>query len=156
MSTTTEIFVDSTAAREPEKLPTSPTTLFVDNPPLTPGYKFSEVGQLPQWAKRKGSEDVQSNPAVLTSSPNQNQIISNPKPRGRWAQRGQMDSEPLDLRSISGCPLSNNYNNLINNNVQTSDYNSSSSKDIYNQACLSEDSSIDSGMEKSSPFIIML
>lgn len=38
-------------------------------------------------------------------------------------------------------------NNGGMNNNQTSDYNSSSSKDVYNNLYLSEDSSIDSGME---------
>lgn len=78
----------------------------------------------------------------------------NQKPRGRWAQRGQFDAETLDLRSIVDQPVNaatannnnNNTNNLITNNTPTSGYNSGSSKDVYSNY-LSEDSSIDSGME---------
>lgn len=75
--------------------------------------------------------------------------LNNQKPRGKWAQRGQFDAETLDLRSIVDAPnqptqTSNNI--LISNNTPTSGYNSGSSKDVYSNY-LSEDSSIDSGME---------
>ena len=116
---------------------TTPTT------PTAPGYKFSDVGQLPQWAKRKPEESTGSQ--VLGTSPSQ--VAVNQKPRGKWAQRGQFDAETLDLRSIadSSGPLPNNTN-IISNNTPTSGYNSGSSKDVYSNY-LSEDSSIDSGME---------
>lgn len=55
-----------------------------------------------------------------------------------------------DLRSNSESPLGtvSSVGGHSGVNVQTSDYNSASSKDItYNQTYLSEDSSIDSGME---------
>jgi mitogen-activated protein kinase binding protein 1 len=61
------------------------------------------------------------------------------KPRGKWAQRGQFDAETLDLRNIVDTP--NQQQALISNNTPTS-----GSKDVYNNY-LSEDSSIDSGME---------
>lgn len=85
------------------------------------------------------------------------QLINNQKPRGKWAQRGQFDAETLDLRSIVDAPnppppTTNNI--LISNNTPTSGYNSGSSKDVYSNY-LSEDSSIDSGMEnrRDHPFL---
>lgn len=142
-----EIIVESPIP-EDEKFGMSPGRLFMDDIPLTPGYKFSDVGQLPQWAKRKTSTTEEPNaPPSLSSSPSQ--VVGVPKPRGRWAQRGQFDSDTLDLRSNSESPLgAPPYSGGIVGNTQTSDYNSASSKDImYNQTYLSEDSSIDSGME---------
>ncbi|XP_058453064.1 uncharacterized protein LOC131431397 isoform X2 [Malaya genurostris] len=129
-----------------------PNNLFIEDAPVTPGYRFSDVGQLPQWAKRKPTED-QPNSPVLGSSPSQNQNFGGPpKPRGRWGQKGQFD-EALDLRNIVDSPLNTTYAadkaNLhhANNNTPTSGYNSGSSKDVYSNAYLSEDSSIDSGRE---------
>ncbi|XP_055920018.1 mitogen-activated protein kinase-binding protein 1 isoform X2 [Eupeodes corollae] len=142
-----EIIVESPLPEE-EKFGMSPGRPFMDGIPLTPGYKFSDVGQLPQWAKRKTSATEEPHaPPSLSSSPSQ--VIGVPKPRGRWAQRGQIDSDTLDLRSNSESPLgAPPYSGGIVGNTQTSDYNSASSKDImYNQTYLSEDSSIDSGME---------
>lgn len=105
---------------------------------ITPGYKFSDVGQLPQWAKRKTSTEEPPIASALATSPtNSNIPNNNPKPRGRWALKGDMD---LDLRNILDPSLPNT--------APTSDYNSSSSKDLYNNnPYLSEDSSIDSGVE---------
>ncbi|XP_055837405.1 uncharacterized protein LOC129905836 isoform X3 [Episyrphus balteatus] len=143
-----EIIVESPIPEE-EKFGMSPGRMFMDDIPLTPGYKFSDVGQLPQWAKRKTSttEEPTNAPPSLSSSPSQ--VVGVPKPRGRWAQRGQIDSDTLDLRSNSESPLgAPPYSGGMVGNTQTSDYNSASSKDImYNQTYLSEDSSIDSGME---------
>ncbi|XP_037904437.1 mitogen-activated protein kinase-binding protein 1 isoform X7 [Hermetia illucens] len=142
----TDIIIDS-PTRDHEQFSSSPSHLFIEDAPLTPGYRFSDVGQLPQWAKRKGQDEPQANSSIaLSSSPSQSQMV---KPRGRWAQRGQ-DPDPLDLRGTADSSLSSTYTNAM----QTSDYNSGSSKDIYNQANLSEDSSIDSGMEnrKDKPF----
>lgn len=45
--------------------------VFIDDLPISPGYKFSDVGQLPQWAKRKTSEDNSVHSPVLGSSPSQ-------------------------------------------------------------------------------------
>lgn len=42
----------------------------------------------------------------------------------------------------------------VNTNNQSSDYNSGSSKEIYNNTYLSEDSSIDSGMENRRELLI--
>ncbi|XP_054743438.1 uncharacterized protein LOC129248047 isoform X4 [Anastrepha obliqua] len=170
----------------PQKFTTSPS-MFTDEPALTPGYKFSDVGQLPQWAKRKagGNTDESSgggggvaipgstisamqsasSTSNLSSSPSQLGVGGVPRARGRWAQRGPFD--PDDLRSNSESPLGTVSSSggggggIIGGgvgvggvggggmgNTQTSDYNSASSKDImYNQTYLSEDSSIDSGME---------
>ncbi|XP_073825223.1 WD repeat domain 62 isoform X7 [Musca autumnalis] len=142
--------------------------------PLTPGYKLSDVGQLPQWAKRKAGVSALANepestsmniPATanptsinnLSSSPSQVGGVV-PRPRNRWAQRGQIDADTLtDIRSNSESPLGSvsttsgiapAMHHPGFGNTQTSDYNSASSKDImYNQTYLSEDSSIDSGME---------
>lgn len=141
--------------------------------PLTPGYKLSDVGQLPQWAKRKaGVSALAAEPestamnipapnttsmSNLSSSPSQVGGLA-PRPRNRWAQRGQMDADTLtDIRSNSESPLGSvsTTSGIVPamhhpgfGNTQTSDYNSASSKDImYNQTYLSEDSSIDSGME---------
>ncbi|XP_055599901.1 uncharacterized protein LOC129749077 isoform X2 [Uranotaenia lowii] len=132
-----------------------PNNLFIEDAPVTPGYRFSDVGQLPQWAKRKPTEE-QSNSPVLGSSPSQNQAFGGPpKPRGRWGQKGQFD-EALDLRNIVDNPLNTTYsadktlhhaNNNNTTNTPTSGYNSGSSKDVYSNAYLSEDSSIDSGRE---------
>ncbi|XP_058819724.1 uncharacterized protein LOC131682346 isoform X2 [Topomyia yanbarensis] len=130
-----------------------PNNLFIEDAPVTPGYRFSDVGQLPQWAKRKPTED-QPNSPVLGSSPSQIQNFGGPpKPRGRWGQKGQFD-EALDLRNIVESPMNTTYNNekpglhhTNNNNTPTSGYNSGSSKDVYSNAYLSEDSSIDSGRE---------
>lgn len=75
--------------------------------------------------------------------------MNNSKPRGKWAQRGQFDAETLDLRSIVDAPTTPSQatnNILISNHTPTSGYNSGSSKDVYSNY-LSEDSSIDSGME---------
>ncbi|XP_058056693.1 uncharacterized protein LOC131208065 [Anopheles bellator] len=140
----------------------TPSFLLEDPAPAAPGYRFADVGQLPQWAKRKTSED-QSNSPVLGSSPSQGGsnfggIV--PKPRGRWGQKGQLE-EPLDLRNIVDSPLNATYTTSsdrqsgsqkdhqppANANTPTSGYNSGSSKDIYSNAYLSEDSSIDSGRE---------
>lgn len=141
--------------------------------PLTPGYKLSDVGQLPQWAKRKaGVSALAAEPestamnipapnttsmSNLSSSPSQVGGLA-PRPRNRWAQRGQIDADTLtDIRSNSESPLGSvsTTSGIVPamhhpgfGNTQTSDYNSASSKDImYNQTYLSEDSSIDSGME---------
>jgi hypothetical protein len=83
----------------------------------------------------------------MGSSPNQI-TLNNQKPRGKWAQRGQFDAETLDLRSIVDTPNAPTQtgNIMISNNTPTSGYNSGSSKDVYSNY-LSEDSSIDSGME---------
>ena len=152
----------------------SPSILQGDVVALTPGYKLSDVGQLPQWAKRKAGASTApptenepsgvnmtssantSSMTNLSSSPNQAGIAQ--RPRNRWAQRGQIDADALtDIRSNSESPLGSvsttagigpaaHASGL--GNTQTSDYNSASSKDImYNQTYLSEDSSIDSGME---------
>ncbi|XP_021703185.1 uncharacterized protein LOC5568929 isoform X3 [Aedes aegypti] len=136
----------------PEQFGSPPNNLFIEDAPVTPGYRFSDVGQLPQWAKRKPTED-QSNSPVLGSSPSQSQTIGGPpKPRGRWGQKGQFD-EALDLRNIVDSPMNTTYStdksvlHHANNNTPTSGYNSGGSKDVYSNAYLSEDSSIDSGRE---------
>lgn len=83
----------------------------------------------------------------------------NPKPRGRWAQKASLDQDAIELLPAAAAatiptpipviPLAANHH-LQN---QTSDYNSASSKDVYqptlthHNTYLSEDSSIDSGME---------
>lgn len=137
-------FTDS-IDNDQEKYGSPPNNFYGDESPGTPGYKFSEVGQLPQWAKPKPEESVAS--PVLGTSPSQQVMAVNQKPRGRWAQRGQFDAETLDLRSIVDNPLAaTNAIHLNNNNTPTSGYNSGSSKDVYSNY-LSEDSSIDSGME---------
>lgn len=156
--------------RPPEQFVSPTGHNFLEDMPSSPGYRFSDVGQLPQWAKKKGEDDVVApvGSAALSSSPSQQgNFIGNsiaPKPRGRWAQKATF--EPDDLRTTSPAePLSSpaataippptaftiplipagNHHNVNNN--QTSDYNSGSSKDIYNNTYLSEDSSIDSGVE---------
>uniref|UniRef100_A0AAG5DBV1 MABP1/WDR62 second WD40 domain-containing protein n=1 Tax=Anopheles atroparvus TaxID=41427 RepID=A0AAG5DBV1_ANOAO len=144
------------------------SNFMLEDAPVTPGYRFSDVGQLPQWAKRKPSEDQSSSP-VLGSSPSQGGSNFGgiaPKPRGRWGQKGggQLD-DPLDLRNIvSDNPMNMTYNterlpqtpqpqqqhqntHPPATNTPTSGYNSGSSKDVYSNAYLSEDSSIDSGRE---------
>ncbi|KAH8263217.1 hypothetical protein KR044_006206 [Drosophila immigrans] len=138
--------------------------------PSRNAYQLSDVGQLPQWAMRKTATDSDSGalsiptPVVssgaaplhaassmgnLSSSPSQQLGVAAPRARGRWAQRSsQLDTE--DQRSNSESPLGtvSSVGGHSAHNVQTSDYNSASSKDImYNQTYLSEDSSIDSGME---------
>ncbi|TMW47455.1 hypothetical protein DOY81_007466 [Sarcophaga bullata] len=152
----------------------SPSILQGDVVALTPGYKLSDVGQLPQWAKRKAGASTAiptenepsgvnitssantSSMTNLSSSPSQAGIAQ--RPRNRWAQRGQIDADALtDIRSNSESPLGSvsttagigpGTHGSGLGNTQTSDYNSASSKDImYNQTYLSEDSSIDSGME---------
>lgn len=136
-----------------EQFGSPPNNMFIEDAPVTPGYRFSDVGQLPQWAKRKPTEDQSSSP-VLGSSPSQSQNFGGPpKPRGRWGQKGQFD-EALDLRNIVDSPLNSTYSSdksglhhANNNNTPTSGYNSGSSKDVYSNAYLSEDSSIDSGRE---------
>ncbi|XP_041449883.1 uncharacterized protein LOC111077467 isoform X3 [Drosophila obscura] len=139
--------------------------------------RLSDVGQLPQWAMRKaaaaggdsdsgalsiptpsaqggGSSSIPAMHAAssmgnLSSSPSQQLGMVAPRARGRWAQRSsQLEAD--DLRSNSESPLGtvSSVGGHSGVNVQTSDYNSASSKDImYNQTYLSEDSSIDSGME---------
>ncbi|XP_036329884.1 mitogen-activated protein kinase-binding protein 1-like, partial [Rhagoletis pomonella] len=174
----------------PQKFTASPS-MFTDEQALTPGYKFSDGSQLPQWAKRKAvvNADEPSNgggvaipgstvsamqsassASNLSSSPSQLGVGGVPRARGRWVQRGPFD--PDDLRSNSESPLGTvsssgggggggggggvgsgigggvGLSSGGIGNTQTSDYNSASSKDImYNQTYLSEDSSIDSGME---------
>ncbi|KAH8377086.1 hypothetical protein KR093_003400, partial [Drosophila rubida] len=138
--------------------------------PSRNAYQLSDVGQLPQWAMRKTAADSDSGalsiptPVLssgaaplhaassmgnLSSSPSQQLGVAAPRARGRWAQRSsQLDTE--DQRSNSESPLGtvSSVGGHSAHNVQTSDYNSASSKDImYNQTYLSEDSSIDSGME---------
>ncbi|XP_063699886.1 mitogen-activated protein kinase-binding protein 1 isoform X2 [Culicoides brevitarsis] len=126
----------------------SPPNMYMQDIQASTNYRFSEVGQLPQWAKKKTDEQQQSQSPLLGSSPIQTQ-----KPRGRWAQRGQFDAETLDLRSIVESPFGPERQaerfstNQINNNTPTSGYNSAGSKDVYGNAYLSEDSSIDSGRE---------
>ncbi|XP_068151902.1 uncharacterized protein Wdr62 isoform X2 [Drosophila tropicalis] len=148
----------------------TPTSELESQPPkFVVSDRLSDVGQLPQWAMRKAAAGGESDsgalsiptpsvgssvPALhaassmgnLSSSPSQQFA---PRARGRWAQRSsQLEAD--DLRSNSESPLGTV--SLVGGhsavNVQTSDYNSASSKDImYNQTYLSEDSSIDSGME---------
>uniref|UniRef100_A0A182MBP5 MABP1/WDR62 second WD40 domain-containing protein n=1 Tax=Anopheles culicifacies TaxID=139723 RepID=A0A182MBP5_9DIPT len=153
------------------------SAFLVDDAPVTPGYRFSDVGQLPQWAKRKPSEDLQSSSPVLGSSPSQGGSNFGglaPKPRGRWGQKGvggQLE-DPFDLRNIvESSPLSTTFTTEQRQpttptppqpvsghpthppatNTPTSGYNSSGSKDVYSNAYLSEDSSIDSGRENRRP-----
>ncbi|XP_016939100.2 mitogen-activated protein kinase-binding protein 1 isoform X11 [Drosophila suzukii] len=153
----------------------SPTSE-IEQPQLQPKFgvaeRFSDVGQLPQWAMRKAAADSDSGalsiptpsggstnvPAMhaassmgnLSSSPSQQIPGLAPRARGRWAQRSTQLETADDLRSNSESPLGtvSSVGGHSGVNVQTSDYNSASSKDItYNQTYLSEDSSIDSGME---------
>uniref|UniRef100_A0ABK8FRX5 MABP1/WDR62 second WD40 domain-containing protein n=1 Tax=Anopheles gambiae TaxID=7165 RepID=A0ABK8FRX5_ANOGA len=156
------------------------SAFLVDDAPGTPGYRFSDVGQLPQWAKRKPSEDLQSSSPVLGSSPSQTGANFGglaPKPRGRWGQKGvggQLE-DPFDLRNIvESSPLGTTFVGGDSRqqpttpqhsataapgqpihppatNTPTSGYNSSGSKDVYSNAYLSEDSSIDSGRENRRP-----
>lgn len=100
----------------------------------TNNYRFSEVGQLPQWAKRNNIDERSQSPVLVSGN-------STAKPRGRWAQRNQFDTE-IDLRVAAESPFGTNLNN-----TPTSGYNSAGSKEIYGNAYLSEDSSIDSGRE---------
>lgn len=178
----------------------SPTQQFLNESlPAVPGYKFSDVGQLPQWAQKKKEQDQQelavdttptplpaaaTSAASLSSSPSQGQMFA--KPRGRWAQKANFEPDGLDLRNTatattttataSATPTSVVFPNIMPANAvnaaaaaaaassssslsvaagQTSDYNSASSKDVYHHlghnhhhnTYLSEDSSIDSGME---------
>ncbi|XP_043640859.1 uncharacterized protein LOC122611667 isoform X10 [Drosophila teissieri] len=153
----------------------SPTSE-IEQPQLQPKFgvaeRFSDVGQLPQWAMRKAAADSDSGalsiptpsggsatvPGMhaassmgnLSSSPSQQMPGLAPRARGRWAQRSTQLETADDLRSNSESPLGtvSSVGGHSGVNVQTSDYNSASSKDItYNQTYLSEDSSIDSGME---------
>lgn len=153
----------------------SPTSE-IEQPQLQPKFgvaeRFSDVGQLPQWAMRKSAADSDSGalsiptpsggsatvPGMhaassmgnLSSSPSQQMTGLAPRARGRWAQRSTQLETADDLRSNSESPLGtvSSVGGHSGVNVQTSDYNSASSKDItYNQTYLSEDSSIDSGME---------
>ncbi|XP_049537341.1 uncharacterized protein LOC125952109 [Anopheles darlingi] len=142
--------------------PPNPTFLLEDAAPAAPGYRFADVGQLPQWAKRKTTTDEQSNSPVLGSSPSQTGTNFGgiaQKPKGRWGQKGQLE-EPLDLRNIVDSTMNASYGDRQpttagsqqqqhppTTNTPTSGYNSGSSKDVYSNAYLSEDSSIDSGRE---------
>ncbi|XP_032310882.1 uncharacterized protein LOC6496841 isoform X2 [Drosophila ananassae] len=158
----------------PEGIVMESPTSEIEQPQLQPKFgvaeRFSDVGQLPQWAMRKAAGDSDSGalsiptpsgggvnavPALhaassmgnLSSSPSQQMA---PRARGRWAQRSTQLETADDLRSNSESPLGtvSSVGGHSGVNVQTSDYNSASSKDImYNQTYLSEDSSIDSGME---------
>ncbi|KAI8124956.1 WD repeat-containing protein 62 [Lucilia cuprina] len=138
------------------KFSLSPSILQGDVVPLTPGYKLSDVGQLPQWAKRKAgaapaaavdnepsglnipSSANSSSMTNLSSSPSQAGLAQ--RPRNRWAQRGQIDADTLtDIRSNSESPLGSvsttagigpALHGSGLGNTQTSDYNSASSKDI--------------------------
>ncbi|KRG02842.1 mitogen-activated protein kinase-binding protein 1 isoform X8 [Drosophila mojavensis] len=131
-------------------------------------YRLSDVGQLPQWAMRKAADSdsgalsiptpintalssatmhAASSMGNLSSSPSQQLGVAAPRARGRWAQRSSQALETEDMRSNSESPLGT-VSSVGGHNIPTSDYNSASSKDImYNQTYLSEDSSIDSGME---------
>ncbi|XP_053666866.1 uncharacterized protein LOC128715968 [Anopheles marshallii] len=170
--------VPNNAAISVSEFGSPPNSAFlVDDAPVTPGYRFSDVGQLPQWAKRKPSEDLQSNSPVLGSSPSQSGSNFGglaPKPRGRWGQKGvggQLE-DPFDLRNIVESsplgttftteqrqpttptppqPVSGHLTHPPATNTPTSGYNSSGSKDVYSNAYLSEDSSIDSGRENRRP-----
>lgn len=156
--------------RPPEQFSSPSAHIFNDDIPVSPGYRFSDVGQLPQWAKKKGDDEPVSNNAinVLSSSPIQGGFTGNPlppKPRGRWAQKASFEPDDLRTTSPADSTVSSTTHNTIPppaaftipiiqgnsthnvNNNQTSDYNSGSSKDIYNNTYLSEDSSIDSGVE---------
>lgn len=148
----------------PEQFGSPSSNFFMEDVPISPGYRFSDVGQLPQWAKKKTSVDESSAIAVaatpsipLSSSPGQSGSL--PKTRGRWAQKGPFEPDELRATSPADPTVSSTTstpapypipiiqtNHNVNNN-QTSDYNSGSSKDIYTNTYLSEDSSIDSGME---------
>lgn len=104
-----------------------------DDTQIAPGYKLSDVGQLPLWAKRKAEDTT----TLLAASPPTNPANLNSgsqKPRGRWALKGgDLD---LDLRNIV--------------DPQQTVVASSPSKDVNqynNNPYLSEDSSIDSGVE---------
>lgn len=154
------------ACRSPEEFG-SPPNFITDDLPMAQGYKFSDVGQLPQWAKKKADDASSSsppptlpptsavNPPTLSSSPSQTQFGGvTAKPRGRWAQKGSFEPDALELRAAAAdSPNSSSYAiptppPASHQNNQTSDYNSGSSKDVYNHTSyLSEDSSIDSGME---------
>ncbi|XP_055295668.1 mitogen-activated protein kinase-binding protein 1 isoform X6 [Sitodiplosis mosellana] len=145
--------------RPPEQFQTPTPNFFTEDVPISPGYRFSDVGQLPQWAKKKTPTEENAD-NVLSSSPSQSNQPQ-PKTRGRWAQKGPF--EPDELRATSPgdatvssttppIPTAISYTIPIiqtnhHNNNQTSDYNSASSKDIYTNTYLSEDSSIDSGVE---------
>ncbi|XP_052871069.1 LOW QUALITY PROTEIN: WD repeat-containing protein 62-like, partial [Anopheles cruzii] len=80
--------------------------LLTDPASVVPGYRYADIGQLLQWAKRRRTEDQCKSP-VLGSSPSQggnNFGGIATKPRGRWSQRGRLE-EPPDLRHIVDRPL---------------------------------------------------
>lgn len=155
----TETILDDVISDAYQKY-TYSSQLITEEQALTPGYKLSDIGQLPQWAKKRApltpntnysneEESALNNNIGSSSSPPQLNIMS--KPRNRWAQRGQtIDNDILnEFRSNSESPLSTMaiHSNIGLGSTQTSDYNSASSKDVMYHTYLSEDSSIDSGME---------
>lgn len=140
------------AGRQPEEFTSPVPGLFEKDIPISPGYRFSDVGQLPQWAKKKTPVEESVDNTLNTAASQQTNQAQAPKTRGRWAQKGMF--EPDELRANSPAestptptgitiPISHHHHN----NHQTSDYNSGSSKEIYPNTYLSEDSSIDSGVE---------
>jgi WD40 repeat protein len=62
-------FTDSFIENSPIGSPPGANFYGDEAAPPTPGYKFSEVGQLPSWAKKRKPEEV------LSTSPSQNQVI---------------------------------------------------------------------------------
>ncbi|XP_031618833.1 uncharacterized protein LOC116337970 isoform X3 [Contarinia nasturtii] len=152
-------YVNHKNARPLEPLKTPTPNYFAEDIPITPGYRFSDVGQLPQWAKKKTPIEENAENALSSSPSHSNQ--PQPKTRGRWAQKKLFEPDELRATSPGDATVSSttppisaaiSYNIPIiqtnhHNNNQTSDYNSASSKDIYTNTYLSEDSSIDSGVE---------
>lgn len=144
--------------KQSEQFNTPTQNMFKEDIPISPGYRFSDVGQLPQWAKKKTPTEENANVALSsskTTSQSVNQQQQQPKTRGRWAQKEKFEPDELHANSPGDATVSSTTQPIQTNlaytipitNHQTSDYNSGSSKDIYTNTYLSEDSSIDSGVE---------
>lgn len=57
-----------------------PPNFLLEDAPVAQGYRFSDVGQLPQWAKKKTlDESPPPSTTILSSSPSQNQVRTNKK-----------------------------------------------------------------------------
>ncbi|XP_055386615.1 mitogen-activated protein kinase-binding protein 1 [Condylostylus longicornis] len=101
-----------------------------------PNTKLFEIGQLPLWAKKK-SYINETDFEQPSSSSNQvgSKLLPAPKPRGRWARTKFSDSSDV-LSNISDSPTFNNFQNILASNFDNND-----------NSYMSEDSSIDSGLD---------
>lgn len=137
----------------PEQFAYPKTNSFTEDIQISPGYRLSDVGQLPQWAKKKVPNDDNNTTAIPELGTSPSQATNIPKMRGKWAQKNPFDSNDV-LRATSPAdpiasfltPTQTSMKYPLHGGEQQHFQSGNAFVNNY----LSEDSSIDSSMENRS------